>query len=164
MPVSQSTFINQVSWSSPILENERKQSMLVHTCQAVMSGPSKTGKSCSATLLWIKVGPTYIFSHYVYVYLFLTFMYTILFFLLQYWCLNSGPTPWATPTVLFYDAFFKTVSWTICPRWLQTTILLISTFWVGRIIGMSQIFLSVCHKWNYMPPQINILIFFQQMD
>jgi hypothetical protein len=33
--------------------------------------------------------------------------------------------------------FQHRVSWTICPDWLQTSILLISASWVTRIIGVS---------------------------
>jgi hypothetical protein len=60
------------------------------------------------------------------------------FFFLWYWGLNSGPTPWATPTALFCGRiFWHRVLQTICPGWLQTLILLISASWVTRIIGMS---------------------------
>jgi hypothetical protein len=56
----------------------------------------------------------------------------------QYWGLNSGPAPWATPPVLFRDGFFQDrVSWTICPSWLWTEILLISISWIARITGVS---------------------------
>jgi hypothetical protein len=61
-----------------------------------------------------------------------------LFFFLQYWDLNSGPSPWAAPPVLFLWRIFQDrVSRTICPGWLWTMILLISASWVARIIGMS---------------------------
>jgi hypothetical protein len=33
--------------------------------------------------------------------------------------------------------FWDRVSWTICPRWLQTTILLISASWVASITDVS---------------------------
>jgi hypothetical protein len=57
---------------------------------------------------------------------------------LQYWGLNSGPTPWATPPVLFCDGFFKIGSRELFyPGWLWTLILLIAASWVARIIGMS---------------------------
>jgi hypothetical protein len=57
---------------------------------------------------------------------------------LQFWSLNSGRTPWATPPALFYGGFFKIgPHGTICLGWLQTTILLISASWVARIIGVS---------------------------
>jgi hypothetical protein len=60
------------------------------------------------------------------------------FFFLPDWGLNSGPTPWATPPVLFFDVFFwDRVSWTICPGWLRIAILLISASWIARIIGVS---------------------------
>jgi hypothetical protein len=52
--------------------------------------------------------------------------------------LNSGPSLWATPSALFCDGFFwDRVSWTICPSWLRTLILLISASWVARITGVS---------------------------
>jgi hypothetical protein len=60
------------------------------------------------------------------------------FFFLWYWGLNVGPTPWVTPSALFCDGFFcDRVSWTICPGWLRTAILLISASWVARITGVS---------------------------
>jgi hypothetical protein len=59
-------------------------------------------------------------------------------FFLQYWGLNSGPTPLATLPAFFCDGFFQDrVSWTSCPGWLQTVILLISASWVARITGVS---------------------------
>jgi hypothetical protein len=36
--------------------------------------------------------------------------------------------------------FFFWISWTICPGWLWTMILLISASWVARITGVS-------HRW-----------------
>jgi hypothetical protein len=54
---------------------------------------------------------------------------------LPYWGLNS---PWATPPALFlWRVFRDRVLLTICPGWLQTTILLISDSWVAKIIGVS---------------------------
>jgi hypothetical protein len=35
--------------------------------------------------------------------------------LFWYWGLNSGPSPWTTPPVLFCDGFFNSISRTICP-------------------------------------------------
>jgi hypothetical protein len=62
----------------------------------------------------------------------------VFFFFLRYCGLNPGPTPWTTPPALFVMGFFQDrVLWTICPGWLRTAILLISAFWVSRIIGMS---------------------------
>jgi hypothetical protein len=44
----------------------------------------------------------------------------------------------AIPPAPFCDGFFRArVSRSICLGWLPTPILLISTFWVGRIIGVS---------------------------
>jgi hypothetical protein len=44
---------------------------------------------------------------------------------------------------IFCDGFFRDrVSGTICPGWLQTSILLISVSWVARIIGMSHLHLA----------------------
>jgi hypothetical protein len=61
---------------------------------------------------------------------------------LWYWDLNSGSSPWATPPALFlWWVFQAMVSWTVCPGWLLTMILLISAFWVARIMGM-------CHQWR----------------
>jgi hypothetical protein len=52
--------------------------------------------------------------------------------------LNSGPSPWATPPVLFlWKVFWDRVSWTICPGRLQTSTLLISPSWIARITSMS---------------------------
>jgi hypothetical protein len=52
--------------------------------------------------------------------------------------LNSGPSPWATPSALFLWRIFRDrISWTICPAWPWTTILLISAFWVARITNVS---------------------------
>jgi hypothetical protein len=60
------------------------------------------------------------------------------FFFLWYWCLNSGPISPATPPALFlWWVFQDMVSWTICPGWLRTMILLISASWVARITGVS---------------------------
>jgi hypothetical protein len=43
------------------------------------------------------------------------------FICLQYWGLNPGPTPWATPPALFCERFLQDrVSWTIHSTWLQT--------------------------------------------
>jgi hypothetical protein len=51
--------------------------------------------------------------------------------------LNSGPSPWITPSALFLWRFFEIGSHgTICPGWLQTVILLISASWVATIIGV----------------------------
>jgi hypothetical protein len=52
-----------------------------------------------------------------------------LFFVLQYWGLNSGPTTWATPPAHFCDRFFwDWVLQTICLVWLSR---------VARITGVS---------------------------
>jgi hypothetical protein len=58
-------------------------------------------------------------------------------FFLQYWGLNSGPIHWSPSPALSGDFFQDRVSWTICPDWLQTGILLISASRVARIIGAS---------------------------
>jgi hypothetical protein len=52
----------------------------------------------------------------------------------QYWGLNSRPhafsTTWATLPALFCVGYFQDiVSQAICPAWLLTMILLISTSW-----------------------------------
>jgi hypothetical protein len=42
--------------------------------------------------------------------------FILLCFVLQYWSLNSGPTPWTTSPALFGDGCFRDrVSWSICP-------------------------------------------------
>jgi hypothetical protein len=52
--------------------------------------------------------------------------------------LNSGPTIWATPPDFLFEGYFRNrVSWTICPGWLRTTILLISASWLARITDVS---------------------------
>jgi hypothetical protein len=52
--------------------------------------------------------------------------------------LNSGPSPWATPPVLFLWSIFQDrASQTIYLGWLQTAILLISNSWVARITDVS---------------------------
>jgi hypothetical protein len=39
--------------------------------------------------------------------------------------------------------YWDRVSWTVCPGWLQTTILLISASWLARIIDVSHRHLAV---------------------
>jgi hypothetical protein len=65
---------------------------------------------------------------------------TLLFFFLQYWGLNSEPSPWATPPALFFcDGFFwDRVSRTVWLGWLRTPVLLISASWVAGITDVSQ--------------------------
>jgi hypothetical protein len=47
-------------------------------------------------------------------------------------------TIWATPPALCCVGYFWVkVSQTICLSWLWTMVLLISAFWVARIMGMS---------------------------
>jgi hypothetical protein len=59
-------------------------------------------------------------------------------YLLRFWGLNSGPSPWATPPALFlWRVFGDRVPRTICLSWLWTTVLLICASWVARITGMS---------------------------
>jgi hypothetical protein len=72
-----------------------------------------------------------------------------IFFFLWYWGLNSGPTPWATPSALFLvmGFFWDRVLQTICSGWLWTVILLISASWVARVTGVS----------HWSPAQIWIL-------
>jgi hypothetical protein len=51
---------------------------------------------------------------------------------------TQGLIPWATPPAIFCVGFFwNRVSWTVCPGWLQTLILLISASWAARITGIS---------------------------
>jgi hypothetical protein len=76
--------------------------------------------------------------------------YIVWFFFLQYWDLNTGPSPWAIPPALFCEFFFKDrVSLTVFLGWLQTIILLTFASWVTRIIGVS-----------YQAPSYLILFFF----
>jgi hypothetical protein len=70
--------------------------------------------------------------------------WVIFFFFWQYQSLNSGPqcllgrhyhlSHSALPFCVWY--FQDRVSWTICPGWSQTLILLVSAFWVARTTGM----------------------------
>jgi hypothetical protein len=70
---------------------------------------------------------------------------------LWYWGLNSGPSPRATPPALFlWRVFRNRVSRTLCPGWLPTVILLISSSWVARITGVRLItffywWITLCH-------------------
>jgi hypothetical protein len=57
---------------------------------------------------------------------------------LQYWGLNSGPSPWATPPALFGEEFFgigshELFTWAGFEPWS----LMISASWVARITGVS---------------------------
>jgi hypothetical protein len=72
--------------------------------------------------------------------------FRVLHYLLQYWDLNSGSSPWATtPAFFFIDGCFQDrVSWTVCPGWLRTLIFLISASWVARIIGAWLIIALLC--------------------
>jgi hypothetical protein len=84
-------------------------------------------------------------------------------FLLQYWYLNSEPSPWATPGALFlYRVFRDRVSGTICLGWLWTAVLLFSASWVARITGvrhqcLSLYFFVLMFLWS---PCFPLLIFF----
>jgi hypothetical protein len=44
----------------------------------------------------------------------------------------------------FFFFFWDRVSWTICPDWLQTTILLISVSWVARITDVQPLMPGWC--------------------
>jgi hypothetical protein len=56
---------------------------------------------------------------------------------LWYWGLNSCPTPWATPSVLLCEGFFRNrVLQTIWLGWIRTVILLISASWVAKVTVM----------------------------
>jgi hypothetical protein len=68
--------------------------------------------------------------------------WTRFFFFLQYWGLNSGPIPWATPWAFFWESSWRT----ICLDWLQTLILLISASWVARVTGVSH----QCPSWTWL--------------
>jgi hypothetical protein len=81
------------------------------------------------------------------------------FFFLQYWGLNSGPSPWATlPALFLWRDFQDRVLRTLFLGWLQTLILLISVSWVGRIIGVSHGSPARSRSWGLWPNQwINTL-------
>jgi hypothetical protein len=52
--------------------------------------------------------------------------------------LSRHSTTWATPPALFCDGCFQDrVSWTICPGWLWSAILIISATWIARITDVS---------------------------
>jgi hypothetical protein len=63
----------------------------------------------------------------------------IFFFFGWTWVWTQVQTTWATPPALSVKVFifWDTLSQTICPGWLWTTILLISASWVARITGVS---------------------------
>jgi hypothetical protein len=87
---------------------------------------------------------TFIDSFLIHQLYFLTWIILLLLFILQYWGLNSGPSPWATPPALFlWRAFWDRVSRTICPGWLQTKSLLINTSWEAWITGVSHQHLAI---------------------
>jgi hypothetical protein len=68
----------------------------------------------------------------------LGWLFLFFFFLFAVMGLNSGPSPWATPPVLFLRKVFRdSVSWSIYLSWFWTVILLISASWVAKIIGVS---------------------------
>jgi hypothetical protein len=64
-------------------------------------------------------------------------LFLFFYLFLQYWGLNSGPSPWTTPPALFCEGFFKIGSHEFLSGWLWTAILLISASWVARITGVS---------------------------
>jgi hypothetical protein len=61
------------------------------------------------------------------------FSFKMCFFCVWYWGLNSGPTTWATPVILFCDGCF----WDRVLQTIWTVILLMSASWVARIKDMS---------------------------
>jgi hypothetical protein len=74
-----------------------------------------------------------------------SYLFSFFIFYCWYWGLNSAPYTchagaWVHETL--YQTFlcwyfWDTVSWTFCPGWLPTTILLISVSWVCSVVGMS---------------------------
>jgi hypothetical protein len=86
---------------------------------------------------------------------------SLTFFFLQYWGLNSGPSPWATPPTLFFcEGFFKIVSHrTLCPGWLRTANFLISASWVAKITGVSHWCLSCQWPLRCTAPFLVLAIF-----
>jgi hypothetical protein len=74
-------------------------------------------------------------------------LYETYFLFLQYWDLNSGPTPWATagpPSpflvtfIYLFICFWDRVFQITFLGWLWTAILLISASWVAGITGVSR--------------------------
>jgi hypothetical protein len=59
------------------------------------------------------------------------------------------------PFALFCVRYFQgRISWTICPSWPQTSILLISASWAARIIGMSHRHLAMSKElWHWVGVQ-----------
>jgi hypothetical protein len=76
----------------------------------------------------------------VYICIYIYMCIYIFFFFFQYWGLNSGSTPWATPPVLFCDGFFqdRVLLWTV--------ILLISD---SCVLGLQVWATSARLKWEY---------------
>jgi hypothetical protein len=130
-------------------------------CHILALSPAMDGRKVNSCLIWTKAyfSPDFNFlswnirvwyrwfqhplavynlhpnSNFAQSYLQLCFLFI---YFLQFWGLNSGPTPQATPPIFFYEGFFRDrVSRTVCLGWLLTVILLVSASWVARIIGVS---------------------------
>jgi hypothetical protein len=79
----------------------------------------------SKKLVWLCYKGNTMFIEWEVVFLFFLFcgiiwrslVLVLSFFFLWYLGLNSGPTPWVTPSALFCDGYFWVrVSWTICHK------------------------------------------------
>jgi hypothetical protein len=74
---------------------------------------------------------------------------------LQFWGLNSGPSPWATPPALFlWRVFWARVSQNYVLGWLWIALLLISASWVARFTDMSHQSMTIIFS-GYIVPFIN---------
>jgi hypothetical protein len=95
--------------------------------------------------LYVFVCPSiHIYDYFMYLLLVIAFIYGALFlsfffflailgFELRVYILSYSTSPFCV------GFFWGRVSWTVCPGWLRTVILLISASWVARITGMSHL-------------------------
>jgi hypothetical protein len=101
------------------------------------------------------------------------FLATWGFVLRELGLLGRCSTTWATLSSLFFCVLgifeIGRVSWTVCPGWLPTVILLISASWVARITGVShrRLAQAICfnclsfvHIFNFSSVYLNILDIF----
>jgi hypothetical protein len=65
----------------------------------------------------------------------LSFLF-LFFFSFALLVLYSGPTAWTTATLFGEGISQDRVSWTVCLRWLRTSIRMISASWVARMTGV----------------------------
>jgi hypothetical protein len=64
----------------------------------------------------------------VHIWLTFLFLFVVLGFVLRAYSLSYSTSP-----IFVIICFWDRVSWSICPGWLRTAILLISAFWVARL-------------------------------